>query len=79
MIKNNTADSNSFYCQKKCGDVDFSIDEWNNAFKMCIDMGLSEKEMSKILEGDPCKTQCDACACIVGEQRIKTKNKLKNL
>jgi len=71
--------SSTFYCQQKCGDTEFSIDEWNKAFKMCIDMGLSEKEMNKILEGEPCKTQCVACACIVGEQRMKTQKLIKKM
>ena len=63
---------NNFYCQKVCGDTEFSIDEWNKAFGMCVNMGLSEYEMSKIMEGEPCKSQCVDCACIVGRRRIKT-------
>ena len=71
--------SSTFYCQQKCGDTEFSIDEWNKAFKMCIDMGLSEKEMNKILEGEPCKRQCIACACIVGEQKMKTQKLIEKM
>ena len=47
--------------------------------KMCIDMGLSENEMNKILEGEQCKTQCVACACIVGEQRMKTQKLIEKI
>jgi hypothetical protein len=69
----------TFYCQQTCGDAEFSIDEWNKAFKMCIDMGLSENEMNKVLEGEQCKTQCVACACIVGEQRMKTQKLIEKI
>lgn len=64
--------SSTFYCQKVCGDEEFSIEEWDSIFRLCLKLGLSEREMNNILEGEPCKTQCEACACIVGEQRIKT-------
>jgi hypothetical protein len=46
---------------------------------MCIDMGLSENEMNKVLEGEQCKTQCVACACIVGEQRMKTQKLIEKI
>ena len=35
-----------FYCQKVCGDVNFSIEEWNKAFKYCndaIDEGIERE------------------------------------
>ena len=64
--------SSTFYCQKICGDQGFDIKEWNRAYNECLLMGLSESETSKILEGEPCTTQCVDCACIVGERRIKT-------
>lgn len=79
ILRIGAVSSSTFYCQQKCGDTEFSIDEWNKAFKMCIDMGLSEKEMNKILEGEPCKTQCVACACIVGEQRMKTQKLIEKM
>lgn len=69
----------TFYCQQKCVDTEFSIEQWNKAFKMCIDIGLSEKEMNKILEGETCKTQCVTCSCIVGEQRIKTQKLIEKI
>lgn len=62
----------NFYCQKKCGGDNFSIDEWNIAFKYCIDNNLSENETSEILEGNPCERQCFDCMAVVGETRSKT-------
>lgn len=62
-----------FYCQNICGDEEFSIEEWNEAHQMCIDLNLSEDETKKILDPpDPCKEQCFACMAIVGERRKKT-------
>lgn len=65
----------NFYCQQKCGEVDFSIDEWNKAFQYCIDNNLSDEETNKILDGEPCDKQCLDCMAIVGETR--NKNRLK--
>ena len=56
-----------FYCKVKCGDPDFSIDEWNKAFIECCNMGVSEKEMSYILDGEPCEEQCFDCLATVGD------------
>jgi hypothetical protein len=63
----------NFYCQQKCGEVDFSIDEWNKAFKYCIDNNLSEEEINKILDGEPCENQCFDCMAIVGERKKKNR------
>ncbi len=63
----------NFYCQKKCGEVNFSIDEWNKAFDYCMKNNLSEKNMSEILEGTPCEIQCFDCMATVGETRKKNK------
>jgi len=57
-----------FYCQKVCGDAEFSIDEWNEQFALCNELGIEMPE-----EPEPCTTQCFKCIAIVGEQRIKTK------
>lgn len=65
----------NFFCQQKCGEVDFSIDEWNKAFQYCIDNNLSEEQTNKILDGEPCKKQCFDCMAIVGDTRKK--NRLK--
>lgn len=61
----------NFYCQQKCGQVDFSIDEWNKAYKEINAMPISEEEKQKLIDGDPCKQQCFDCIAIVGERRIK--------
>ncbi len=70
-----------FYCQKVCGVIDSTIEEWNEAFRYCNEAGLSEEESNKILmpEYYPCEKQCEDCACIVGEQRIKTQELIKKL
>ena len=62
-----------FYCQNVAGDVDFSIEEWNEVYKSV--QGLSKKDQRKILDPrPPCEKQCFACMAIVGEQRLKTKS-----
>lgn len=66
----------NFYCAKKCGDPKFSIDEWNKAYQFCLDAGLSESEMNKILHPEtdkPCETQCEACMNIVLDTQIKNR------
>lgn len=62
-----------FYCQKICGDENFSIDEWNKAFDYCNNAGVKGIERDKILHPEkfPCDEQCFACVAIVGETRIK--------
>ena len=60
----------NFFCQIKCG-TNFSIKEWNGAFKYTVDANLSEKETSKILEGEPCKDQCFDCMAIVGKKQLE--------
>ena len=64
-----------FYCQKVCGDVNFSIDEWNKAFKYCNDAGIEGIERDKILSPElfPCETQCEACMNIVLDTQIKNR------
>ena len=64
-----------FYCQKYCGDVNFSIDEWNKAFKMCNDANIQGEERDRILSPElfPCKTQCEDCMNIVLDTQIKNK------
>lgn len=61
----------SFYCQQKCGEVDFSIDEWNKAFEYCLEKNLPEEQMTEILEGKPCDQQCFDCIAVVGETRSR--------
>ena len=69
----------NFYCQQKCTDVDFSIDEWNKAFKTCIDLNFDEKATAEILEGKECDNQCFDCMADVGERRKKTQEIVKRL
>ena len=71
----------NFYCQRVCGFEDFSIDEWNKKYKQAISMGLNREEMNHFLgdKGTKCKVQCDGCACIVGEQRLKTQKLVDKL
>jgi hypothetical protein len=64
----------NFYCQQKCGEVDFSIEEWNKAFREIISMGLTKAEEDKLLNGEPCKKQCFDCIAIVGATRLKNAN-----
>lgn len=64
-----------FYCRKLCGDPDFSIDEWNEAFKYCNDNNIEGVERDMILNPElfPCGQQCFTCMADVGERRLKTK------
>lgn len=66
----------NFYCAKKSGDSEFSIEEWNKSYQFCIEAGLSEKESNNILFAEidqPCKEQCEACMNIVLDTQIKNR------
>jgi len=65
----------NFYCQQKCGEVDFSIDEWNKRYLEIEAMPISQAEKDKLIDGEPCEKQCFDCMAIVGETRKK--NRLK--
>ena len=67
----------SFYCQKVCGDKDFSIEEWNRAYKYCDDAGIEGIERDKILNPElfPCKVQCENCMNVVIDTQMKWKDK----
>lgn len=39
----------NFYCQIKCGEVEFSIEEWNKSYKEINGMSISEEEKDKLL------------------------------
>lgn len=73
--------NNNFYCKKKCGDPNFSIDKWNELYRERESMGLSESESNRLLFPDefsePCKTQCGTCMDIVLDTQIKNRNKRK--
>jgi hypothetical protein len=65
----------SFYCKYVIGDPDFSIEEWNKAYKEINAMPISEAEKEKLITGntEQCKEQCFDCMAIVGERQLKTK------
>ena len=63
----------NFYCQIKCGEVEFSIDEWNKSYNEINAMPISEKEKEKLLNPEPCEKQCFDCIVIVGETRTKNR------
>ena len=72
-------DKNNFYCQQKCGQVDFDIGEWNESYKEINAMPISEAEKRKLIDGEPCKEQCFDCIAIVGEQRSKTQKLINKM
>lgn len=61
------------YCQKVCGEVEFSIDDWNNESAALDLTNLSEEEKNEILFPSVCEKQCFDCMAIVGSRRIRTK------
>ncbi len=67
----------NFYCQIKCGEVGFSIEEWNKAYKEIQQMPISEAEKQKLIHPDPCEKQCFDCIAIVGETRNNTERLIK--
>lgn len=75
----NSIDKTNFYCQQKCGQVDFSIEEWNKSYKEINAMPISEKAKQKLIDGEPCKEQCFDCIAIVGEQRLKTQKLINKM
>lgn len=68
----------NFYCQQLCGEVGFSIKEWNKSYIEINKMQISEVEKRKLIDGEPCVEQCFACIAIVGERRLKTAELMKN-
>lgn len=64
----------NFYCQNVVGNAEFSIDEWNEQFRLCNELGI---EMP--LDPDPCKEQCFNCLAIVGKTNIKTQKLIDKL
>jgi len=63
----------NFYCQQKCGEVDFSIDEWNKSYLEIEAMPISQAEKDKLIDGEPCEKQCFDCMAIVGATRKKNR------
>ena len=68
---------NNFYCQRTCGEVDFSIEEWNKAFRYCNNAGIEGEERDRILSPEmfPCEKQCESCINIVLDNQLKNKSK----
>ncbi len=66
-----------FYCTKSCGDPEFSIDEWNKAYKYCDDAGIKGEERDRILSPElfPCTEQCERCINIVLDTQLANKKK----
>ncbi|WP_282638109.1 hypothetical protein [Sphingobacterium thalpophilum] len=68
----------NFYCQKICGEEDFSIEEWTKVSQELDKTNLSEKDKQDILFPAKCGKQCFDCMAIVGERQTKTKQLLKS-
>ena len=63
----------NYYCQQKCGHIDFSIHEWNKSYLEIEAMPISQAEKDKLINGVPCTEQCFNCMAIVGETRKKNR------
>lgn len=69
-----------FYCANEAG-ANFSIEEWNQKFELCNQLGIEGQQRSEILDDQKCEKQCVDCACDVGSTRIQTQklvDQLKN-
>jgi len=67
--------NNNFYCQRMCGDEEFSIDEWNETFHALEKTNMTEREKDEILNPEvlgTCDKQCFDCMSSVGSRRLKT-------
>ena len=69
----------NYYCQQKCGQEDFSIHEWNKSYKEIEAMPISRAAKDKLINGEPCTSQCFDCMAIVGKTRAKNKEFRENL
>lgn len=68
--------NNNFYCQRMCGDENFSIYEWNETFLALEKTNMTERDKDEILFPEvlgTCDKQCFDCMASVGSRRIKTK------
>ena len=76
-LKPSKMETANFYCKKVCGDPDFSIDEWNEAFDYCEKAGIDGVERDRILSPDlfPCTEQCESCINTVLDTQIANKKK----
>ncbi len=74
-MESNSTPTANFYCQIRCEGGDFSISEWNKAYKEIQAMPISEEAKHKLIHPEPCKAQCEACMDIVIETKKKNKEK----
>jgi hypothetical protein len=58
----------NFYCQQKCGDVNFNIDEWKEQMDLVDKLGITLDPLK------PCDHQCEDCINIVLETQLKNKD-----
>ncbi len=65
-----------FYCQKECGVVGFSAEEWNKNYLEIEAMPISQQEKDNLIDGEPCTKQCFDCIAIVGKRRQQTREQL---
>ena len=57
---------NNYYCQKICGEENFSIDQWNKSYLEIEAMPIPRTEKDKLIDGETCTEQCFDCMAIVG-------------
>jgi len=66
--------SNNFYCQKNCGEVDFSIEEWNKAQEEM--KTLTPEQLDFVMQPETiCQEQCADCIRVVTETRISNRKR----
>lgn len=63
------------YCQKICGEVGFSIEEWNKAYQEIKTLTPEQRDFVMQLQ-TICQEQCFSCKKIVEERRLKTQELL---
>ena len=59
------------YCQKTCGEVGFSIEEWNKSYQEL--KTLTPEQRDFVMQPQTiCQEQCTACLDIVTARQLKT-------
>jgi hypothetical protein len=72
VCNNTTTMRKNFYCQQKCGEVDFSIDEWNRTQEEIKQLTPEQKDF--VMQATPiCQKQCKECSEIVLETQNKNR------
>lgn len=64
-----------FYCQIRCGEVDFSFSEWNKALKEILAMPIPEDDKERLIHPAPCERQCQTCIDVVIETKARNREK----